>query len=128
MPGHAARDVMRPAPAAVAPRDPLARARDLMTAFGVRELPVVDDGRLVGIVVASDLAPHLGYLELRPVAVAMTANPATVAPGAPLTAVADVLLGGRFNAVPVVSRGELAGMVNREDFVKVVLDRWAADA
>jgi CBS domain-containing protein len=109
------------APTSVAPGDPLARAQELMTAFGVRELPVVDRGRVVGIVTRSDLGPHHGYLEIRPVHIAMTANPTTVQPTAPVSDVSDTLVKGHFSAVPVVADGELTGMVGREDLVRLLV-------
>lgn len=118
---------MRPKPTPVAPGDPLARAQDLMTAFGVRELPVVAQGRVVGIVTGTDLRPHLGYLELRPVQLAMTPDPTTVPPSAPISFVALALLKGHFNAVPVVLDGALEGMVNREDLLRLLLERLADD-
>jgi len=105
----------------------LARAEEIMTAFGVREIPVVHEGRVVGIVSESDLRPHLGYLELRPVELAMTANPTTVHSKTLVSDVADTLIKGRFNAVPVVSDGMLEGMVSREDLVRLLVGGWADD-
>jgi CBS domain-containing protein len=114
---------MRATPPSVAPGDPLARAQELMTAFAVRELAVVDDGRVVGILTRADLRPHLGYLEIRPVGLAMTPNPTTVDATAPVPAIAEALVGGGFNALPVVTDGALEGMISREDLVRLLVAR-----
>jgi len=117
-----ARDIMRTAVASVAPGDSLARAEELMKHFVVRELAVVEEGVLVGILARSDLDPHLGHFEWTPVRIAMTTQPRTIAPDATLDDVARALRAGRFNAVPVVEGGALVGMVSRHDCLRVVAD------
>jgi tRNA nucleotidyltransferase (CCA-adding enzyme) len=117
-----ARDIMRTAVATVAPGDSLARALELMKHFAVRELAVVEEGVLVGILARSDLDPHLGHFEWTAVRIAMTAQPRAIAPDAPLDDVARALRAGSFNAVPVVEDGALVGMVSRHDCLRVVAD------
>ena len=106
----------------VGPNDPLSRAWDLMDTFGVREVAVVSDGALVGIVTRSDLNPHLGYLEFTPVRLAMTPAPRTVPADAPAGTVARELLAGGFNAMPVVDGDTLAGMITRQDLLRVLAE------
>src|SRR5574342_399694 len=48
-------DVMTPDPVSVAPEDSLRLARDRMAEGNFRRLPVVQSGRLVGIVTSRDL-------------------------------------------------------------------------
>ena len=110
-----ARQVMRPTPKTVAPEDSLARAAELMDSLRIRELPVVTGGAVVGILTRSDLEPHRGHYEWTPVRAAMTADPVTVAPETPIAAVARLLLGRAFNAVPVAEGGQLLGMIARSD-------------
>ncbi len=117
-----AHHVMRRGVAAVAPSDRLAKAAELMAAFAVRELPVVDEGVLVGIVTRSDLEPYLGQLEWTPVRVAMTSPATTVSPDASLPAVARALIAGRFNGVPVAVDRTLAGMICRQDLLRALAD------
>jgi CBS domain-containing protein len=111
---------MRAPVAQVTPGDPLARAAELMRSFGVREVPVVENGALVGIVARSDLQPYTGYLELTPVRVAMTCSPRTVGPDDSLDAVAQALATSGFNALPVVVDGTVAGMINRQDLLRAL--------
>ena len=118
---------MRTTPPTVGPKERLAKAAELMTTFGVRELPVVDDGRLVGIVTRTDFEPYIGQLEWTVVRLAMSSPPQTIAPDAPVSAVAQVLLDGGFNGIPVAVDGILAGMVSRQDLLRMVAD-CACDA
>ena len=113
-----ARQIMRARPATLGPRSSLARAAELMDALQTREVPVVNGPVLVGIISRSDLEPHRGHYEWTPVRAAMTANPVTVEPDVPVAAVAQLLLGRGFNAVPVTERGELLGMISRKDVLR----------
>jgi CBS domain-containing protein len=116
-----ASDVMRTPIPSVGPADSLARAAELMADFAVRELPVVDCGTVVGVVARSDLDPHVGQLEWTPVRVAMSSPAHTVAPDATIHEVARMLLDGRLNGVPVVSKNVLAGMITRHDLLRFLL-------
>jgi CBS domain-containing protein len=116
------RDLMRARPGVVAPGESLARAAELMGTLGIRELPVVDHGTLVGILAWSDLEPHRGHYEWTAVRAAMTADPVTVNADAPIATVARVLLERSFNSVPVMESGRLVGMVARRDLLRVLAD------
>lgn len=117
---------MRPATPVLSPADHLGHAAELMMTFEVRELAVVDQGRLVGILTRSDLEPHVGHLEWTPVRLAMTPQPTTVAPDASVVTVAKTLVEGKFNGVPVVADEELAGMISRRDVLQLLAD-WPVD-
>ena len=117
-----ANDVMRTGVPFVASTDRLARAAESMTTFGVRELAVVDDGVVVGIITRTDLEPYVGQLEWTIVRLAMTPSPRTVRPGDSVAAVATVLLEGSFNGVPVVIDRMLAGMISRHDLLRMLAE------
>jgi CBS domain-containing protein len=113
--------VMRPWPSTVRPADTLARAAELMERGHVRELPVVEDGQLRGIVSRTDLEAHSGHLEWTGVEAAMTRQPVVVTPEQSVAAVTQVMLRGRFNAVPViVDEATLIGMISRSDLLRAV--------
>jgi CBS domain-containing protein len=121
--GIVAAHVMRPRPRSVRPGDTLSRVSELMDRGGVRELPVVRDGRLCGIVSRTDLQAHLGHLEWTGVEAAMTPDPVAVTPQQSAASVTQVLLRGRFNAVPVIAdEATLVGMVSRSDLLRAVAD------
>jgi CBS domain-containing protein len=113
-----ARHVMRVVSDTVAPGDSLARAARLMELLGMRELPVVDGRALVGILTRTDLEPYRGHLEWTTTRSAMTPDPVTVLPDAPIREVVDVLLVRGFNSVPVSAGGELLGMIRRTDALR----------
>jgi CBS domain-containing protein len=106
----------------VAPGDSLARAAEIMNAFSTRELPVVNDGAVVGMLARSDFDPYVGQLEWTQVRLAMSVAPRTVSPDCSIQDVARALLDGNFNAVPVVVGEALAGMVTRRDLVRLLVD------
>ncbi len=115
-----AADVMRRVPPMLAPTDSLAHAVERMQAIGIRELPVVADHVLVGILTQTDVAPHAGHWEWTPTRAAMTPDPETVPPDTSVGAVARLLSERGFNAVPVVAGGMPVGMVARRDLVRLL--------
>jgi CBS domain-containing protein len=56
--------VMTPAPKAMGPGDDLAEVVSLMLDSGIRSVPIVDDGRLVGIVTRRDVLRAVARREL----------------------------------------------------------------
>ncbi len=58
-PGTPVSSLVEVVPHTVEPGDPAAWALEVMAAFGVRRLPVTDDGRLVGMLTRSDLARRM---------------------------------------------------------------------
>jgi acetoin utilization protein AcuB len=140
-------DVMTPDPVSVAPEDSLRLARDRMAEGNFRRLPVVQCGRLVGIVTSRDLrrvtnSPFVLHerwyddLILDQVKVwgAMTANPVTVEAGAPLAAAAQLMLDHKIGGLPVVvtecppgGRGDqvqvrLVGIITETDLLEYLID------
>jgi acetoin utilization protein AcuB len=109
-------DVMTPDPVTVVPDDSLRLARDRMAEGNFRRLPVVQSGRLVGIVTDRDLrrvtnSPFVlrerwyDDLILDQVKVwgAMTANPVTVEANAPLVVAAQLMRDHKIGGLPVVT-------------------------
>jgi acetoin utilization protein AcuB len=110
-------DVMTPDPITVAPDDSLRLARDRMAEGSFRRLPVVQSGRLIGIVTDRDLrratnSPFVlrerwyDDLILDQVHVwgAMTANPITVKPDGCLTVAARLMRDHKIGGLPVVEK------------------------
>src|SRR5208337_792427 len=93
---------MTPHPVTVAPNETLAAARAKMQAGQFRRLPVVQDGKLVGIVTDRDLRPHLGHEERTRVTAAMTEDLVTVTPATTLEYAAQLMLKRKIGGLPVV--------------------------
>ncbi len=120
-PSWCAADIMRTGVPAVQPGDSLARAFALMESVGVRELPVVGAGRVVGIVTRGDLEPYVGHFEWTTVRPAMSRDPLTVGPETAVAVVAQMLFERGYNALPVVDgEGALLGMVSRRDLLRLL--------
>jgi CBS domain-containing protein len=122
-------DVLRRKGAAVATVGPTATVADLISelaAHNVGALPVVDGGRLVGIVSERDVVRRLhtvgSALLGSPVADIMTADVTTCSPSDSVADLAAVMTERRIRHIPVVSEGELTGIVSIGDLVKARID------
>jgi CBS domain-containing protein len=115
-----ARDIMRSDLTSVRSSDALARAAEIMHRQGVRELPVEDDGHVVGILSRTDLEPYVGHLEWTVVRIAMTDDPVKVTDDATAAYVRQVLVDHHVNAVPVVAEDRLVGIITRHDLLRVI--------
>jgi chloride channel protein, CIC family len=95
-----------------------------------RGFPVVDDGKLVGIVTQTDLSD----LSRRPsdkddvtLGDIMTPQPVTVAPSVPLTQVLYLLNRFKLSRLPVTEGGKLVGIITRADIIRAEADQVTAD-
>jgi len=112
----------------VSPKTTLPEALGLMQQRGIRHLPVVEGGELVGIVSDRDLkrvmaSPattlerhELAYL-LSKLALAdfMTRSVTTVGPRHPVEEAARIMMKERISALPVIEEGRLVGIVTETD-------------
>lgn len=113
-------------PITVGPDDLLIRASHKMQAGGFRRLPVVSDGKLVGIVTERDLREHRGYLEHTKINGVMTENPVTVVPATTLEEASRILLERQIGGLPVVADGRLIGIITTSDILNAFLDVMGA--
>jgi len=119
-----------------APDVPILEARDLMKKHNVRRLPVLKDGRLVGIVTQGDIQEagpsdatslsiwELNYLLARTkVADIMTPEDEliTVPPDAPIEQVALIMHERKVGGLPVIEEDKLVGVVTESDIFSVLL-------
>jgi acetoin utilization protein AcuB len=98
----------------------LAEAQEIMRARQIRYLPVIDDGKLIGIVSARDLhvlrsVAGVSLHETR-VTEAMSAPAYAVLPGAPLDAVVATMSEHKYESAVVLQEdGEVAGVFTTVD-------------
>jgi acetoin utilization protein AcuB len=126
------RAVMSDAPHTIGARQSLSAARLLLEKLGIRHLPVLDGGRLVGLLSTRDLA----FLDGAPdalasgmtVAEAMSPEPYAVAPGEPLDAVAADMARKKIGSAVVVDRGKVVGLFTTVDALRVLAELSAATA
>lgn len=124
-------------PVTVAPEDTLHSALALMDELGVRHLPVVAAGRLVGVLSDRDLLEHTGAGILGPdpaaygdapgsVATVMRADPVTAAPDDFIVSAVTELSVHGIGCLPVVDGGRLVGIVTETDFLRLVAQLGAS--
>jgi CBS domain-containing protein/nucleotide-binding universal stress UspA family protein len=122
---------MTPAPVTVTPSTPVPKVQELMLRRRIRHLPVVQDGRLVGIITDRDVrttqpSPATGltvremhYLLDRLTVLAVMTRPViTVAPHESLTEAVRLMLENRIGGLPVMAGERLVGILTEVDLLR----------
>jgi len=122
-------------PVTITPDKKLADARKLMTEHKIRQLPVINDSELVGIITDRDIRSFLsGSLLSAPearekalnakVRDVMTTEPLTMAPDDDLQEAVELLIEEKIGGIPVVDESEgLVGIVTYVDVLRCFLNR-----
>lgn len=118
--------LMTPNPTTVNSRDYLQAAATLMKEGGYRRVPVVDGGKLVGIVTDRDVRRHVGYLDSTRISAAMTPDPHTVTPRMSVEDAARLMISHKIGGLPVVEDGKLVGIITTTDVLRAFLKVEAA--
>jgi len=144
-----AKDIMTKEPITVTPDMEIMRAAKILLERGINGVPVVDAGKLVGILCRSDLiaqqkkipVPSLftlldGLITLESgkhfekalhkiaattVADSMTRNPMTVHPETNIEEIAAIMVDRNFHTIPVVEKGKLVGIIGKEDVLRTLM-------
>lgn len=127
------RDLMTKDVETVGRNDELTLADDIMKGKRVRHLPVMEEGRLVGILTQRDLfhaamSNALGFGEkarkefLTTVVVkeAMTDEVVTIEPDADVKDAARKMLEHKVGCLPVLDEGKLVGLLSETDLLRFV--------
>lgn len=130
------RDWMTPSPITVGPKVTLPEAQSVMKERRIRRLPVVDHGRLVGILTEGDLrgaeptaATTLSILEWHyllgklTVEKIMTWEPITLKPDATIRQAAQLMLAHKIGGLPVVENDKLIGIITESDIFRVLVEQ-----
>ena len=134
-------EVMTPHPVVIESEALLAEAERLMEEHDVRRLPVVDNGRLVGIISKGDLREaRMAELSARhpyepvteegwlTVAEAMTSPVVTVAPQTPLVEAVQLMLEHKIGGLPVLEASRLVGILTDTDIIRLLVRETQAQA
>ena len=132
---HLVAHIMTRNPATVTPRNAIRTAINLMREGGYRRLPVIDRGRLVGIITDRDLrraanSPFvvreqwydnfiLDHIE---VGSCMTPNPLTIGSNASIAEAARLMRNHKIGGLPVVDEGQLVGIVTETDLLDFLIE------
>jgi len=144
------KDIMTKELITVSPDTEIVQATKLLLENRINGIPVTDEtGKLVGILCQSDLIAQQKKLPIPSfftfldglitltsmkqiekqvqkiaaitVAQAMTPNPVTVQPETDIETVAALMVDNNFHTIPVVDKGELVGIVGKEDVLKTLI-------
>ncbi|HNB53281.1 MAG TPA: CBS domain-containing protein [Anaerolineales bacterium] len=128
------RDWMTPNPITISPTTTLPEAQQLMMEKNVRRLPVVWQGKVVGILTFGDIrearpsdANLLSVYELNLVLdhllvkAIMSPDPICIRPDATIGEAAKILLEHKFGGLPVVENGNLIGIITETDFCRLLV-------
>ncbi len=128
-------DYMTPNPVTISPSNSLRTAMQMMESGGFRRLPVVEGGKLVGIITDRDirlavnsplvlrdkwydsyLLDHVG------VEACMTPDPVTVSPSTPLVEAARILRERKFSGLPVIDGSRVVGIITVTDMLGCLIN------
>jgi len=113
-------DFMSSGPVTLHVSDNAGRARDLLAAMGFHALPVVEAGRIVGIVTTTDLADN--WSDDTPVNQLMSRSPHSIKRDATLEAAASKMLSNEVHHL-VIDDAEGSGILSSFDLLRVLTER-----
>jgi CBS domain-containing protein len=112
--------------------EPIQRARNLMFKYSIGRLPVMDNGKLAGIVTKYDITNRLNQaapewrrrpIDKIPIQVVMTEKPITIFPDATMAQAAELMAENDISGLPVERDGEILGMITSRDMVRYFADQ-----
>ena len=146
-----AKDIMTKDPITVSPDMEVVQAAKILLEKGINGVPVIEKGKLVGILCQSDLIAQQkdlpmpsfftildSYIPLSStkriekafkkiaatyVSDAMTSDPVTVQPDTGIEKIASLMLDRNYHTIPVVDEGKLVGIIGKEDVLKTIVPR-----
>ncbi|MBQ2665691.1 CBS domain-containing protein [Methanobrevibacter sp.] len=118
---------------AVSPTDRLIHARRQMMEAHVGRVPVIEDGKLVGMVTSKDLMrAFIDFRKTVPekyqksqikevlVEYIMSSNPTVTSKDATISEVAKIMMETGYNGLPVVEDGEVVGIITQTDILRLI--------
>jgi CBS domain-containing protein len=134
------RDVMEEKVVTISVGDRLSTVEDIMTLGGVRHMPVVRAGRLVGVVSERDLLraslssldprrqERRAFLEAIDISQVMSAPPVIVDSDARVEEAARIMADNKIGCLPVLRGEELVGLLTETDLLRYFADLVTRDA
>ena len=130
-------DWMTSEPVTATPDMTLPEALQLMATRKIRRLPILEKGKLVGIVTRGDLrgaqpseATSLSIFELHYLVGRITLNqimtrrPVCVTPATNIQDAASLMLERKISGLPVMERERLVGIITESDIFRLVVKTW----
>jgi acetoin utilization protein AcuB len=105
------------------PEDTVEEAIQMMRRFSIRHIPVIENGKLVGLVTESNLRAYLSSEKLQlPLKEVMILNPITVDPETSIDEAARIIYKYKIGGLPVVSKGKLVGIITITDILEAFIE------
>lgn len=105
---------------------PIAKAQDYMRKLHIRHLPVLQGGKLIGVLTDRDINLLLSFNEVDPektaVDEAYTPDPYFTTPDTPLETVATEMAEKKYGCAVVMDNGHLVGIFTEVDAYKALAD------
>ncbi|MGI5952560.1 MAG: CBS and ACT domain-containing protein [Brooklawnia sp.] len=130
---------MTASPYTISPDATVPQAIEMMQTKSVRKLPVISDGRLVGVVSQSDIdraspsmatsfsSGEIAYLFSKlKVSKVMSRNPITIGPDAMLEEAAIVMRDSKIEMLPVMEGNKLVGVITESDLLDAFVELHGA--
>jgi len=131
------RDTMTQDVATLGPEASVAQAWTLCRERKVRHIPIVEDGRLIGLISDRDLRDAspvrksddgggenvFGWSSMRDI---MSASPVTIGPFDTIDHAAKEIHERRIGCLPVVEDGKLVGIITSSDMMRTLIDLFGA--
>lgn len=125
------REYMSASPFTISARRPLAAAQSLMRERGIRHLPVLDGGEVVGLLSERDLLLVEAMPQVNPTVVrveeAMVKNVFQVSPDDPVGEVVEIMIERKLGSAVVVDGAKVAGVFTTIDALRSLHDLLTAD-
>ncbi|MCC6277554.1 MAG: CBS domain-containing protein [Oligoflexia bacterium] len=103
---------------------PIQKARDLMTEYKIRHLPVLKGGKIVGIITDRDIRLVMGFEGVDPeemaVEEAYTPDPYIASPNSRLDEVASLMAEKKYGCALVADNGKLVGIFTEVDALRAL--------
>ena len=118
------KDIMSSPVITVSPRNSIQEALEIMREFNTRRLPVIDKGKLVGMLVQHDIENALrspGRIPHTPVEWVMTKKVHFISPENTATDAARLMISHKISALPVIESERLVGIVTDTDLLQVLI-------
>lgn len=135
------REWMTPNPICATPEMTLPEAHKIMTEKRIRRLPVVKDGKLMGIVTQGDVrgaqpseATTLSIFELNYLLSKLTLDrimtpaPITIRPDETVYDAARLMLQKKIAGLPVVEGEKVVGILTESDIFRMIVRLWEQEA